>query len=401
MTPWLSDLFVGSQTDERLVTLARAGQERAFVAIVQRYQRPLLAFARRLDSAGRAEDIVQQSFLSAFAALQAGAEVEHLRGWLYQIVRNSAAKTPNGATEELGPPVHYSAATASLEEQVERRMLAVDALAEISRLPDRQREAIVATVLDGHSRSEVADAMGVSEGAVRQLLHRARATVRTILTAITPYPFAQWFASPRGLRNADRTAEVAVGGGTAAGGVGLKLGAIVVSGAVATGIVVTHPDHHPARVAYGGHPLAAPRYTELVSTAALDAKPGVTTALIARAGPSKGSNGAARATAQLTGASRAGTSPAPSRSGAGSAPRHAVRGGPSSNAAPPATAGAHGPNGNHLASRGRGGPHAGGSTGSKGPPGTGSAAAHGSDGGNGNAQGSPGVSARRRHPQNN
>src|SRR5581483_7618497 len=81
VTPWLSDLFLGSQTDERLVTLARAGQERAFVAIVQRYQRPLLAFARRLDSAGRAEDIVQQSFLSAFAALQAGAEVEHLRGW--------------------------------------------------------------------------------------------------------------------------------------------------------------------------------------------------------------------------------------------------------------------------------------------------------------------------------
>src|SRR5581483_5131188 len=86
------DLFLGSQSDERLVTLARAGHERAFVAIVERYQRQLLAFARRLDFHGRAEDIVQQAFLSAFAALQAGAEVKHLRGWLHQIVRNAAIK---------------------------------------------------------------------------------------------------------------------------------------------------------------------------------------------------------------------------------------------------------------------------------------------------------------------
>ena len=84
-----------SQSDERLVGLARAGNERAFAAIVERYRPELQAFARGLCSDGRSEDVVQQAFLSAFAALSAGAEVRHLRGWLYRIVRN-AANRPAG-----------------------------------------------------------------------------------------------------------------------------------------------------------------------------------------------------------------------------------------------------------------------------------------------------------------
>ena len=36
-----------------------------------------------------AEDIVQQAFLGALAALRSGAEVRHLRGWLHQILRNA------------------------------------------------------------------------------------------------------------------------------------------------------------------------------------------------------------------------------------------------------------------------------------------------------------------------
>jgi hypothetical protein len=42
ISPWLSDVFLRSQSDERLVALARAGHERAFVAIVERYRRELL-----------------------------------------------------------------------------------------------------------------------------------------------------------------------------------------------------------------------------------------------------------------------------------------------------------------------------------------------------------------------
>src|SRR3981081_1488953 len=121
MSPWLSDLFLRSQSDERLVVLARAGHERAFVAIVERYRPELYAMARRLSSDGRGEDIVQQALLSAFAALQSGVEVGQLRGWLYQILRNAATK----AREPLTLPLDEVTVTGeALEDEGQQRQRA-------------------------------------------------------------------------------------------------------------------------------------------------------------------------------------------------------------------------------------------------------------------------------------
>ena len=79
-----------TQSDDRLVALAREGHERAFEAIVERYRRPLLRAARRVLPEARAEDALQQALLSAWTALQRGDEVRDLRAWLYRIVHNSA-----------------------------------------------------------------------------------------------------------------------------------------------------------------------------------------------------------------------------------------------------------------------------------------------------------------------
>ncbi len=48
MSPQLPTALLRAQTDERLARLAAAGSERAFEAIVERYRRPLLAYARRM-----------------------------------------------------------------------------------------------------------------------------------------------------------------------------------------------------------------------------------------------------------------------------------------------------------------------------------------------------------------
>ena len=72
------------------------------MVIVERYRPELLVFARRLSSEGRGEDIVQQAFLSAFAALRSGTEVRHLRGWLYRIVRNAAVASHAPVCVPLG-----------------------------------------------------------------------------------------------------------------------------------------------------------------------------------------------------------------------------------------------------------------------------------------------------------
>ena len=255
MSPRLPELFLSSQSDERLVKLARAGHERAFAAIVERYRPELHALARRLCAPGEGEDVLQQALLSAFVALRSGAEVQHLRGWLYQIVRNAAIR----AHAPRSVPLDGATASAeTVEEVVQQRALARSALTELARLPERQRRAMVDTALGGLPRAEVASTMGLSEGAVRQLVHRARSTLRTVVTAVTPWPMARWLAS------SGPTAASAGGVAAASSGIAVKLGALIASGTLATGVVAiglhAEPAHHTAvRAAHATHAQAAPR----------------------------------------------------------------------------------------------------------------------------------------------
>ena len=257
MSPRLSDLFLSSQSDERLVSLAQAGHERAFVAIVERYRPELLALARRLCPDGRAEDVVQQVFLSAFAALRSGAEVKHLRGWLYRIARNAATRS----RAPLSLPLDGGTASAeSVEDIVEQRAVAMAALAELARLPTRQRQAMVDSALAGMPRAEVASSMGLTEGAVRQLVHRARMALRTAVTAVTPWPVARWFAAMHS--DVPGPAELTAGAGVAStGGVTIKLGALLASGTLVTGVAAVDlhralGHHAAAHSAAQGHTFA-------------------------------------------------------------------------------------------------------------------------------------------------
>src|SRR4051812_7594496 len=217
-----STAVLRGQSDERLVDLTRAGNARAFEAIVQRYRRPVLRYCARILPPGRAEDAVQQTFLSAYNAISTGDDELKLRPWLYRIARNASLNLlrQNGWNHE------------QLDEQfdgvlrpdqaVEGRERIQALVASVKRLPERQRDAIVLRELEGRSYEEIAVALGVTDGAVRQLLNRARTTLRAGATALTPYGLAE------------RIAEI---GGGAGGGVSLvKRGtAVLVAGAVATG----------------------------------------------------------------------------------------------------------------------------------------------------------------------
>jgi hypothetical protein len=77
--------------------------------------------------------------------------------------------------------------------------------------------------------------MGISEGAVRQLVHRARASLRTVVTAVTPCPLVRWFVAAGPVDSG--SAELGVGAGAAtSGGVPVKLGALLASGTLLTGV---------------------------------------------------------------------------------------------------------------------------------------------------------------------
>ncbi|HEX7298105.1 MAG TPA: sigma-70 family RNA polymerase sigma factor [Solirubrobacteraceae bacterium] len=253
MTPLLSHQLLRTQSDGRLIALTAAGHDRAFEAIVDRYRRPLQRYLRRLLSEGLAEDVLQATFVRAWQALGSGTEVRDLRPWLYRIAHNQAINALRAAspalpdTPELVDTVG-AAPTISTEGEVERREQLRQTLDGIGALPDRQRAALVAVAIADRPAADVAAELGLSDGALRQLLLRARTALRAAATAITPYPIVGWLSAGQDIGVA-RVAEVTVGTGGA--GLGLKAGAAVLAaGAVVAGAPALRDEHAPARAAH-------------------------------------------------------------------------------------------------------------------------------------------------------
>ena len=164
-----------TQSDDRLVDLARSGSEPAFEAIVARYRKPLLRYCVRLVTEQRAEEAVQETFVRAYGALMRGEEVRTLKPWLYRIAHNSALNTVRAQAAYAGRPRRAARVRRPTETAAERHEGLRDVVTAMQALPLRQRDAIVQRELEGRSYDEIAVALGVSNGAVRQLCSTARA----------------------------------------------------------------------------------------------------------------------------------------------------------------------------------------------------------------------------------
>ncbi|HEX4187105.1 MAG TPA: RNA polymerase sigma factor [Solirubrobacteraceae bacterium] len=267
----------GVQSDHRLLALARAGDERAFEALVRRHRRSLLRYGRRMGlSDVRAEDVVQQSLLRAWLALERGGEVHAPKAWLYRTVHNTAVNELRSARDhaplEEGASVEVAA---SVESDFERRVAVRQTLHDVAGLPRMQREAIMLTAFDGRSHDEIAVALGVTHGAVRGLLYRARSTLRDAAAAVLPQPVLLWAAGLLGRMSpgAARVTELAAPAGNADIGGALAKGAALAASAavlaVGTGVVALprHLGHRSgaAAQALGITPVAADAQTSASS----------------------------------------------------------------------------------------------------------------------------------------
>jgi RNA polymerase sigma factor (sigma-70 family) len=226
------------QSDDRLVELARAGHEPAFDTIVHRYRPALLRYCTRLLGPERAEDAVQQALASAHTAMTNGDERHlQLRPWLYRIAHNTALNALRGSRREEVELVDaaFAAAHTPHDEVAERERLE-SILQAIAALPRSQRDALLLRELEGRSHEEIGRALGVSSGAARATLFRARAAVRTACSALTPSPlllrFAELGASDGG--SSHLAAKAAAG---------VLAGCALVGGGASTGVL--GGTHHP------------------------------------------------------------------------------------------------------------------------------------------------------------
>jgi RNA polymerase sigma factor (sigma-70 family) len=268
MSPSVSARLLFVQSDARLVELARAGHERAFEALVQRYRRQLLSYCKRLLlPTERAEDALQQGLLQAWLALREGAEVRDAKPWLYRIVHNAALNMLRRSGYDYAELSEtLSGAFNAPSEDLDRRIAVREALVGLAALPERQREALLSTAVHGCSYQEAAAMLGLSESTLRGLVHRARATLRAATTALTPSPLLGWALSSGAEGSlTGRVAELGASGGSAGlAGVLLKAGATAVTaGVLAGGISASHrhhvsdPDPRTRAPAHGGARILA------------------------------------------------------------------------------------------------------------------------------------------------
>ncbi|HTR75072.1 MAG TPA: sigma-70 family RNA polymerase sigma factor [Solirubrobacterales bacterium] len=165
------------QGDEKLIAMARNGNPGAFEAIVDRYQGRLLGFCRQmLGSTEDAEDVLQEVFVNAYRAMLADEREINLRPWLYRIARNRCLnhlRKPSADAQESMDMVPEVEA-ASTAEKVHNREEFRQIIADVNKLPETQRSALLLREMDALSYEEIADAMETTVPSVKSLLVRAR-----------------------------------------------------------------------------------------------------------------------------------------------------------------------------------------------------------------------------------
>ncbi|HEY7257151.1 MAG TPA: sigma-70 family RNA polymerase sigma factor [Solirubrobacterales bacterium] len=157
--------------------MARNGNAGAFETIVDRYQGRLLGFCRQmLGSTEDAEDVLQEVFVNAYRAMLADDREINLRPWLYRIARNRCLnhlRKPTADAQESMDMVPMVDA-ASTAEKVHNREEFRQLLADVGKLPETQRSALMLREMDAMSYEEIAQAMETSVPSVKSLLVRAR-----------------------------------------------------------------------------------------------------------------------------------------------------------------------------------------------------------------------------------
>jgi len=196
--------------EKQLVARLRAGDEQAFMEIVDAYGPLMMRVALNyVRTRAVAEEVVQEAWLAVLTGLDRFEARSSLKTWLLRILMNRAKSrgerearfVPFSSLTEVDEPSvdpdrflpadhpdwpgHWAIPPRSWASVPEERLFARETLTLVGRaiagLPRRQQEVIVLRDVEGWDADEVCAALGLSLGNQRVLLHRARSKVRAQL----------------------------------------------------------------------------------------------------------------------------------------------------------------------------------------------------------------------------
>jgi RNA polymerase sigma-70 factor (ECF subfamily) len=159
-----------------------------FESLVEEYADRVYNIALRITgNAADAEDAMQEAFLSAFRAWSTFRGEASPKTWLYRVATNAALmrvrqRRPVQYLSDLVEEEDVADWSASVVELAQSSELREHVLQGISLLEPDLRAALVLRDIDGLSTSEAADALDISEQALKSRLHRARMLLRQFLS---------------------------------------------------------------------------------------------------------------------------------------------------------------------------------------------------------------------------
>jgi len=190
---------------QRVLTLARAGDENAFRELTEPYRRELQLHCYRIvGSTQDAEDLVQEALLAAWRGLDQFSEQASIRTWLYRIATNRSLDAlrankrrpqrleplndppaPSRMTEPIWLEPYPDSLIEGIADQApgpvaryeRKEATALAFVSGLQHLPPQQRAVLVLRDVLGFHAGEVAEILDTSDAAVSSLLRRARATI--------------------------------------------------------------------------------------------------------------------------------------------------------------------------------------------------------------------------------
>jgi RNA polymerase sigma-70 factor (ECF subfamily) len=177
---------VGGETDEELVREVRAGASARFEVLVRRHAGRARHAARTvLRDEGDVEDVVQQALLQAFVGLRTFDGAAAFSTWFTRIALNEARMRARRARREPRPAWTWLEGVASQASPPDEAAALREALARVrlgmACLPTAHREVLRLRHVEGLALAEVGARLGISEGAAKVRLHRARRVLRRAL----------------------------------------------------------------------------------------------------------------------------------------------------------------------------------------------------------------------------
>jgi RNA polymerase sigma-70 factor, ECF subfamily len=171
-------------TDLDLIARWKAGEQRAASLLVERHAGAVARFAASIGARGDQGDVVQDTFVRAFASLDSFRAESSLRTWLFTIARRlildlRRSEKRRGEQVEVheGDAVtEYDSLDAVVAQETRVRMHQA-----VNRLSKTQREVFLLRVNEGLSYKEIAEAAGTTEGAARVHYHNAMRAIKEFL----------------------------------------------------------------------------------------------------------------------------------------------------------------------------------------------------------------------------